>query len=86
MQYYKFIIGITGTRGITQELEQKLLEAGCEDVELATRRGEVLLFANRPAKTFALALELLENQINSIELENGKRLSVSSYRISAMDF
>lgn len=81
MGHYKFTIGVSGTRGITEELRQKLVEAGCEDIILEADKGEVLLIANRRARGFARALKKLEDQINSITLADGTKLSISSYRI-----
>lgn len=76
MQYYTFSISISGIKKITDELEDKLWEAGCTDALISVSKGIVSLDFTRQDPSFNRAISKATTQIESVVLKDGTRLSV----------
>lgn len=77
MQYYTFSIAISGIKKITNELEDKLWEAGCTDALISVSKGIVSLDFTRQDPSMARAISKASLQIESVVLDDGTRLGIS---------
>lgn len=77
MQYYTFSIQIAGIKRITDELENKIWEAGCIDSLISVKKGVVSLDFTRQDPSMARAIGKASLQIESVVLDDGTRLSIS---------
>ena len=81
MQYYTFRISINGIKRITDELEDKVFEAGMSDALISVRKGIVYLDFTRQDPSFLRAVNKAEKQINSITLKDMTKITVRGLHI-----
>ena len=70
MKKHEFTITLAGVSSITDELEDSLFEAGCDDSTISGGGGVVRLDFNRKAKTFEQAVESAKADIKKAGYES----------------